>query len=367
MAASAMQQRVRTIIGIVLGGGLLATGVISVLVVDFNPLPPPPERMVRPVKTARVVNADAVPERRFRGQVMAGRTVDLSFQVGGPLTMAQLDLGRRLNQGDLLARIDPTRYEQRVNALQPAVEQARQKLERIKELARTKTAPQKDLDEAQAAYDLAVAELAIAQQAVKDTTLVAPFPALVVKSFVNNFQNVQPGEPVARLMDISTLDLAVDLPESVVALHKKRENVTMRAVFSVRPEPTYEVALREASAEADPQTGTYRVVFTMPALTDINILPGMAVTLVSAGSAATQSLAVPLASLRVDEQGKKSVWKLEADGEGHSVREVPVTVERLQGQDAIIASDLKESDEVVAAGVGFLREGRRVRPMETRP
>ena len=101
-------------LGLLLGGVLLAGGVGAVIFVDWNPPPPPPPELVRPVKTAPVRNASSVPEREFPGVVQPGRTVDLAFQVSGPLVEADLELGRQVQAGEVLARIDPVRFEQDV-------------------------------------------------------------------------------------------------------------------------------------------------------------------------------------------------------------------------------------------------------------
>lgn len=370
MSPNSFAQNRQALLGAVIGGCLMLGGIYSVIFVEFNPLPPPPPEVIRPAKVARVVNADSMPERRFRGQVLAGRTVDLSFQVGGPLMETNNALGRRLSAGDVVAKIDPTRFEQRIASLRPGLEQARQRLERSQELVRNNAAPQKELDEAQAAYDAAVAELAIAEQSLRDTVMVAPFDALVVRAFVNNFQNVAPGEPIVRLQDIETLDIAVDLPEAVVALHQRSEGKPqMRAVFPVRPEPSYEVTYKEASAEADPQTGTYRVVFSLPEPKGLTVLPGMAVTLLLPGRVAGMRLSVPVSAIQAREDGTKAVWKLREVSGSQGVYETSsaeVTVEQIVGDRAMIGSGVAEGDLVVAAGVAFIREGQRVRPMESR-
>ena len=249
--------------GAVIGLALLASGIGAVLFSEWNPPPPPPE-LIRPVKTAPVRAALSVPERQFPGVVQPGRTADLAFQVSGPLIEAKLELGREVQAGEVLAQIDPVRFEQDVAALRPQAEHTRQELERIHNLAARGVASDKERQDAEVAHEAALAQLAIAEQRLKETTLRAPFDALIVQRFAGNSENVQAAQPVVRLQDITAVDIAVDLPENVVALSKGRET-KHRAIFPFAPQQRFPVTFKEASAEADSQSLTYRVIFTLPA------------------------------------------------------------------------------------------------------
>ncbi|MDY7109260.1 MAG: efflux RND transporter periplasmic adaptor subunit [Planctomycetota bacterium] len=337
------------------------------LFVDWNPAPPPPTEIVRPVKTAVATELGTRPERRLRGEVLAGTTVDLAFQVSGPLIEANLALGQRVEEGAVLARIDPTRFEQQVATLRPQLEQAQTRLERIRRAVESQAASEAELIDAKAAVDAAAAQLKVAEQALADTVLRSPSEALIVARMAENFQNVQAGTPVVRLQDISQLDVAVDLPESIVAAHQAGQSTAAtRVTFPVRPEKTYPVTVKEASAEADPQTGTYRVIYTMPAPTDLTVLPGMAATIILPARTATEGgqLVVPVAALFVNERGEHMVWRAEPEDRVFTVRGTPVTVVDVANESAIISQGLVPGARVVTAGVAFLREGQRVTLME---
>lgn len=363
-SGSAVRRLVRAV-SVVLGLALLAGGVGAVLFVDWNPLPPAPPPVVRPVKSALAVDAGAAPQRRFTGQVLAGRGVELAFQVGGPLIEANLTLGREVQPGEVLTRIDPTRFQQQIAILEPQVAQTRQRLERIKELVVKNAATRQELLDAQAAADVAAAQLDVARQTLKDSVLTAPFRALIVQRFADNHQTVQAGAPAVKLQDISSLDIAVSVPESVVARHRQDAAVQRLAVFPTAPDKAYPVTVKEASAEADAQTGAYRVVFTMPRPDDLTVLPGMAATIVAMPQAAASGqISVPVEALWVDSAGAHQVWRLVAEGAAYTVRRAAVTVDRLDNGLAIVTQGLAVGDRVVTAGVPFVREGQAVRLME---
>ncbi len=355
-------------LGTLLGGVLLAGGVGAVIFIDWNPPPTPPPELIRPVKTAPVRNAWSAPPRQFPGVVQPGRTVDLAFQVSGPLVEADLELGREVRAGEVLARIDPVRFEQDVAALQPEAERTRQELERIRGLTERGAASDKERQDAEVAYESAVAQLAIAEQRLKDTTLRAPFDALVVQRFAENSENVQAAQPVVRLQDIIAVHIAVDLPENVVALSKGKES-EHHAIFPFAPQQRFPVTFKEASAEADPQSLTYRVIFTLPAPEDYVVLPGMTATIVStpAAPAADETrFLVPTAAIFADAEGMSCVWGVSGAGDQLRVQKTAVEVVAVQDVDSVVRGQVREGQPVVVAGTSLLQDGQSVRLLEDR-
>ncbi len=353
---------------VLLGALLLAGGIGAVLFIEWNPPPPAPPELIRPVKTAPVRNALAAPERQFPGVVQPGRTVDLAFQVSGPLVETKLELGREVREGDVIARIDPVRFEQDVAALQPEVSRTRQERERIRGLAERGAASDKERQDAEIAYEAAVAQLAIAEQRLKDTLLRAPFDALVVQRFAETAENVQAGQPVARLQDVTAVDIAVDLPENVVALSVGKES-TQHVVFPFAPQQRFPVAFKEASAEADPQSLTYRVVFTLPAPEMYLVLPGMTATIVNTPAVVTAGepqFLVPTAAVFADAEGQSCVWAVGGESKPLRVQQTAVEIIGVRDVYSIVRGEFREGQPVVVAGTSLLQNGQAVRLLEDR-
>lgn len=347
--------------GIGLGAILLLGGVAAVAFLEWNPLPPPPPEAIRPVKAATVIRFGAVPERRFPGVVQAGRTVDLSFQVSGPLLETDWSLGEEVEAGQVLMRVDPVRFEQQIATLEPQVEVAGVRYQRLKELEEAGVANPLELAEAKTAFEAAQAQLSIARQALADSQLKAPFAALLVQRFANDFENIQAGRPVIRLQDISTVDIAVDLPDTVAA-RRRPATGRLEVSFSVLPGQRFPVTVKEASAEADAETGTYRAVFTMPRLEDTNLLPGMVASLHVPPFEGEEeaALIVPAPAVWIDDQGRSRVWVVESAPRDFVIRSVVVEVDGFAADQAVISGGLEPGVQVVTAGVAFLREEQRV-------
>jgi RND family efflux transporter MFP subunit len=136
------------------------------------------------------------------------------------------------------------------------------------------------------------------------------------------------------------------------------------AQFAASPDKKYKLSLKEYSTEADPKTQTYRVVMTMPAPKDINILPGMTATVSgSRTEAGSTRMVIPAIAVFADEGGGSNVWIIKK--ETMMVNKQKVTTGDLTGKDAIeIVDGLKPGDVIAVAGVSHLREGMKVRPLD---
>ncbi|MEP5320628.1 efflux RND transporter periplasmic adaptor subunit, partial [Marinobacter alexandrii] len=78
---------------------------------------PEPEQIELPpslVPAIRIAGADALTERNLPGRARAGQEVNLSFRVTGPLIDLPVSVGDEIEEGQVVARIDPADY---VNAL----------------------------------------------------------------------------------------------------------------------------------------------------------------------------------------------------------------------------------------------------------
>ncbi|TNF72404.1 MAG: efflux RND transporter periplasmic adaptor subunit [Acidobacteria bacterium] len=326
-----------------------------------------PERppVVRPVKLV-TVGDEAGRQRSFPGRVQAANQVDLSFRVGGPLIELPVREGGTVREGEIVARIDPRDFEIRLASARAERERAEADFRRFSSLYEKEAVSQAQLDQARAERDIARAREEDAEASMRDSRLRAPFTASVGKIFVENFQDVRPKEPVMSLVDVSSVDVVVDLPEALVARIIGDPSLMAVARFDTARGREFELRLKERAAQADPRTQTFRITLTMPQPEDVNILPGMTATVTGkrAGDAIDlgQPLTVPAIAV-VGEGGDSHVWVF--DPSSRTVTSRAVTVGQLRGSDRIeVTSGLEIGESIAVTAVTQLREGMEVRPLE---
>ena len=321
---------------------------------------------IKPVKLFKVQAELEKLEMNLPGRVRAARRSELSFKVSGPLEKLPIEEGQLVKTGDLIAQILPRDFETAISEAKARELEAEQQYQRYKELYAKRQVSKADFDRYRAARDVARARLEDAQNALKDTTLVAPFDGVIAKRYVENFEKVQEKQPIAFLQLIDQLEILIDVPELLMAQFRERGGTEVFAEFDAVAGTRYPLEVREFSTDADPATQTYQVVLVMDQPKEANILPGMTakVTAVSEDGAGGESnIVVPAIAVLNDADGKNYLWVF--NSESKTVTKTPVELGNLEGsKNALITSGLQGGEEIVMAGVTKLQDGMEVRPWE---
>ncbi|MBW2057564.1 MAG: efflux RND transporter periplasmic adaptor subunit [Deltaproteobacteria bacterium] len=340
--------------------------------------------VIRPVKIMTVPSSGAISGLTLPGKVRASRRVELAFKVvGGRLIELPVEgkEGKFVKKGDLLARVDPKDFQVEIRNVQGKLGEARAALKLAKsEYERVLRIKKKDpgavsgalVDKRREAVSRAQARIKSLKAVVEDaknrlgyTYLRAPFSGVIAKRYVDNFQEVQPKQPIVSLEDIYRVEILVDVPENVMAMAKEQQKGTVTAVaeFPTAPGKQYPLKLKEYATKADPATQTYQVVFELPQPESINVFPGMTATVVlSPRGEETQEtqILIPAGAVLAEPDGKNYVWVV--DPENMTVHKQSVKVGSLTGSENIVIQEgLKGGEKIVVAGVLKLQEGMKVR------
>jgi RND family efflux transporter MFP subunit len=226
-------------------------------------------------------------------------------------------------------------------------------------------------DSAQADVLALKADVDAASDALSYTYLKAPYAGTIVRTFVENFETVQAKQPIARLLDISKIEMIVDLPENLIKFATDPEaSLKINVYFDPYPGHKIPAKIEEVGKEASEITRTYPVNLIMNQPTDFQILPGMAGT---ARGSVQLSPDDPEAGIRVPstavfsppESGGSFVWVIDPETKKVSRRQVEVG--KITNTGTLIRKGLKPGEWVAIAGVHHLKEGQQVTIMDETP
>ncbi len=343
---------------------------------------------------ARVAEGQPVPVLNASGYVVARRQATVSSKITGRITEISVEEGLQVTEGQILARLDDSEMkkslaltEAQLDAAKKAVRenevrlaQARLELGRTEKLVAEQIRSRSDLDSGRAEVDSLEARLAVARQQVEvasrsvaverqlleNTIIRAPFAGVAIS------KNAQPGEMispvsagggftrtgVSTIVDMSSLEIEVDVNENYI--DRVRAGQQVEARLNAYPDWKIPASVITTVPAADRESATVRVRIRFETL-DPRILPemGAKVTFLSdpaEAGAAAQRISFPAAALRKD--GDDEIVFLAKDGK--AARRV-VTVERRDGDRAIVASGVAVGDVVIVVGPEKLEEGRKVK------
>lgn len=324
-----------------------------------------PVLVQQPTPSAAAVQA-------FAGEVRARHETPLAFRVGGKVARRLVDVGDRVQAGQVLAELDADdlRLGREAAQAQLAAAEADARLasaefERIEVMFQRQLVSRSMFDARRSALDAANsrvaqarAQLDVADNQADYGVLRAPQDGVIALRQIEAGQVVAAGQLAFGLAEDGEREIAIALPEADVARFKVGQAVMVE--LWATPGQRSPGVIREIAPAADAQARTFatRVGLKLP--------KGVAVELgqsarVYAANTDIAALAVPLSAL-TEVGGKPAVWVLDAAGK--TARSVPVEAGPYGETEVPVLSGLAAGDWVVISGVHLLREGQPVQPVD---
>ncbi|HBZ3590748.1 TPA: efflux RND transporter periplasmic adaptor subunit [Klebsiella variicola] len=322
-----------------------------------------------PVRTVRYVvvgSAQTLPALERTGEIHAHDEMILSFRTGGRIVTRSVDIGDRVNAGQLLATLENTTSQNQLDGAQADYEGAKASAQvaalnvnRMQKLMPTGAIARTQLDTARADWLVARARLKNSESALRNareslgwTRLIAPRSGVITEVSASAGQVVNGGQSVLTLATGEALDVVFDIakPEAI----PPQEQAGLRVSLLSDPSVQASAAVRDISPQADPQTRTWRVRATLqnPPLA-MALGASVTVTLPATGP---HGYALPASALsRVDD--KPAVYVINPQSQAQLRVVVPAYY---TATSVIISGGLEPGDRVITAGVSKLRSGEPV-------
>jgi len=232
---------------------------------------------------------------------------------------------------------------------------------------------QRAVDASRAVRDQAQAQVSSLRSTVQTATdslgytqLLAPFDGEVVETYVENFETVIALQPIARLLDSSSIELTISIPESLIGY---ADYVTRISVsFSALPGVSMPATIKEIGREATQATRTYPVTLTFNQPENGEILPGMA------GEATIEArlpegtgrtgISIPATATFAGSDIKvTNVWVI--DPTTNTLSRRAVETGRVSSSGLLITDGLKAGEWIVVAGTSALADGQEVKIVDS--
>ena len=228
---------------------LLATGCTS----------PKKTHTVDPLRVGTIVVTPSsdIDAALYVGTIEEETSAALSFPVAGTVARTYADEGQRVQQGQLLAELDPTSARQTFDAAQAALDQAKDACARLKQLYDAESLPQIKWVEAQTRLRQAESAYGIARKNLDDCKLYAPFTGVIGKRQATAGETVLPGVPAMTLLRIGTVKVRFPVPEQEIA--RLGTDSRLRITVAALGDRAFPAGKIEKGAVANPATHTYDV------------------------------------------------------------------------------------------------------------
>ncbi|WP_336962556.1 efflux RND transporter periplasmic adaptor subunit [Sphingobium aquiterrae] len=355
--------------------GLMAIALLAGCGDNAPPPPPPPTVGVVTLKNEAVTLTNELP-----GRVAAVETSEVRPQISGVIRRRLFTEGALVQAGQLLYEIEDAPYRAALGTAQGNLARARASInatrlqaERYRGLVAINAVSRQEADNAEAAAQQALGDVA-AQKAAVDaarvnldfTRIRAPISGRIGRSLFTPGALVQAGQVAALATIQRTNQVYVDVSQSAAQVLNLKEALNAgalskggadgaRARLLLPNGKTYPIEgrLQFSEVTVDPTTGgvTLRATFPNP---DGLLLPGMYVRAQLVEGVRQQALLAPQQGISRDPRGRATALVV---GAQDKVEQRTVTVDRAMGDTWVVTGGLKAGDRLIVEGLLNLQPG----------
>ena len=287
------------------------------------------------------------------GTAFANEQADLNSTVTERIARVNFADGAYVPKGAVIAELVRTQQGASLTESQARLRQAQQRLDRLQALQRDGFATRAQVEEAEAAVNVARAQSASAAGQIGDRVVRAPFSGWLSLRRISPGAVVNAGTTIATIVDHSRIKLDFSVPE--VHIRAVRPGLAVEAKAAAFPGETFRGTVATVDPIVDPVTRSVMVRAILPN-PDLRLRPGMLMT-VELQSPPRQAIVVPETAI-VGQGAQNFVYRL--DEENVAERQ-PVTLGLRRSGRVEIVSGLAAGDRIVAEGTVKVREGSAVR------
>jgi RND family efflux transporter MFP subunit len=207
---------------------------------------------------------------RTMGSVEPSVRVSPGTKILGRIERVEVEIGRRVARGQLLAALEMRDLQAAVEQARAAVAMAEAQLDnsraqyaRMQELHRRGSVTDKNLEDAtsgfrvaEAALQQAQANLSAAEVTLDYAEIRSPIAGWVTAKRIEAGDMARPGEPLFVVEDLSRVEVVVSVPESQVAAIAPGDPA--RVILGV-PETTRDAVVDSVNPSGDPTSRTFEV------------------------------------------------------------------------------------------------------------
>ena len=294
------------------------------------------------VSDVAVLSADLLPLRR----------ATLAAEVAGTVEELRVELGQRVGQGQVLARIDTRALRQQVAEAEALFKQAQDRFERAEKLFAKRSITREQQIDAVASRDVAEARLASARLALEKSEVKAPWTGHISSKLVEVGDYAAPGQPLVEMVAMDRLKVRAAASAADVPYLEAGVPVVVRV--DAFPDETFSGQVVRLGAELDSGTRTLDVEAEIDNR-DLKLRPGLFGRMELRRRVLGDAVLVPLAAV-VDFEDQKVVYVVE---EGRAERRT-VTLGPVIGARVVVEEGVGAGDRLIVSGQNQVADGQRV-------
>ncbi|TJZ53706.1 efflux RND transporter periplasmic adaptor subunit [Sphingobacterium olei] len=288
----------------------------------------------------------------YSGSVEADNTVSIGFSVAGRVTAVHVQEGERVSRGQLLASIEQNTYLNNLAVATAGLEQAEDNFNRLDQLYKKNSLPERDYIAAKVALAQTKANHASSVKNLEDTKLYAAFSGIVTKKQTEAGATAAPGVPAFTIVKTDKVYATASITESEIS----SLNIGADATISI---PSLNQVLNGKISIINPQADNSSRTYTVKVRLDNpggKLLPGMIADIKIKTGKNKNSIVIPALAIVRGTDNINYVFVATSNSTAFKKR---VAISKITGSNEVIVSDgLQAGDKLIVTGQTNLEDGK---------
>ena len=292
----------------------------------------------------------------YVGEIDASGSAVISTNHSGILEAINVQQGTKVKKGAVLAEVESKNVRATYDISHATLRQAEDGYERIKKVHESGTVADVKLVEIETQLAKAKAAARSSEISLEECKIKAPFNGTVSNILVEQGVQVNPGAPILKLVDLSTIEVGIPVPEAEIG----RIKIGQKALIDV---PALNIEGIEAKVSlkgvtASSPSHTYKCTL-VPLKKQTELYPGMVCKVRLSEVSETLRIRIPASAVEMDSNGR-FVWVVQDGIVGRKY----VTVDGYQDHGVVISSGLEPGEKIIVKGAAKVSTGMKVNSIE---
>jgi RND family efflux transporter MFP subunit len=305
------------------------------------------------VKTAAVIQKKISFPITASGVLASPTETKLSFKTGGIIEQILADEGQFIKKGQLLASLQKSEIDARVQQARSGYEKALRDFQRVSNLYQDSVATLEQKQDAETGLTVARSNLEIAEYNLKHSSIIAPSNGKILKRLAEKNELVDTGRPIFIFGSTEgSWRIRTGIPDRDIV--KVNYGDSAEISFDAYPDEKFRAIVSEITQAADPYTGTYEIeLILLPH--DKKLIFGFVASIRIFPKVEESFFFIPMEALTEADGGRGTIYYVKSPE--NIARRSWVEIYRILDGQVAVSRGLENIPEVISEGSPYLRDG----------
>lgn len=321
------------------------------------------------VKTVNVETETIKPQPfnrylRVVGTVESSNDVQISAEVSGRIEKYLVEKGKSVQKGDAILQIDDQKLLREKARLEAQTEQAKEQYDRLKQVfEQDSIGSEIDVINARSAYQQSKSALESINVDLANTTVRAPFDAILEDRYLEEGEMASPGTPLIRIIGTNQLKVTAGVPARYADVINEGDSIALW--FDTQESDTLTTDIVFVGSSIDQQNRTFKIEVKLP-----KDSPNYKVDMIAnirLNTLSEDNVIVVSEEYVYKKNGDFVTYVKGTNDSGEPIAEKRVVQLGPSFRSNVIIRDgLQADDELITVGSAFLNEGMRLNIIEAK-